>query len=364
MGPDQRGHHDTSGVAGPRQGHRGTRRCGGTVRTTGRRSAARHRRDDGRPAGAADRVRGRGPGSAAAGRGSAADTAPGQPGGALPGDGTLLHGQQYRHRGRGDDDVHGIDPAQPRRRSPRGLERKGSAGACFGTDHDRRRGQLAAAGRAVHRLGVQPPAGVGSAGLRALRPHSGCRGRRSHHRLGALRAQGPGDAGTRTRRGPGARLGAVRRLGRRHGDARGPPTDHRQPRLPPHHAVPARATTRLARDPLPRCGARRAVACAGVRAHHAPRRSTRRRAGRGGRRAGGHRVGHRGARGTARSPPAPGRQHLRWAGRRTRAPELAESMRSLAGLVARGRCAADEFADHAVRLGIATATTQLAQGHS
>lgn len=45
-------------------------------------------------------------------------------------------------------------------------------------------------------------------------------------------------------------------------------------------------------------------------------------------------------------------------------PELAESMRLLAGLVTQGRCAADEFADHAVRLGIANAATQLAQGHS
>ena len=46
----------------------------------------------------------------------------------------------------------------------------GAAGARPRPDHDRHHGQLAAAGRKVHRLAVHPAAGVGTAGLGALRP--------------------------------------------------------------------------------------------------------------------------------------------------------------------------------------------------
>jgi len=46
-----------------------------------------------------------------------------------------------------------------------------------------------------------------------------------------------------------------------------------------------------------------------------------------------------------------------------RAPaELEESMQQLVRTVEKGRCPADDFSDRAVKYGIGTATTRLAQG--
>ena len=92
--------------------------------------------------------------------------------------------------------------------------------------------------------------------------------------------EGTGDAGAphaRDGRSAGDGLGAVRRLGRRPGAARRPPTDDRRPRLPPDDAVPAGAAAPVPGDPLPRQRARRAVARRGVHPHHAARRPGRRR---------------------------------------------------------------------------------------
>ena len=52
------------------------------------------------------------------------------PGDRVPGDGTVLRRQPDRRRGRGDDDVDGIDSGQPRRRTAGRLGRPGAAGAC------------------------------------------------------------------------------------------------------------------------------------------------------------------------------------------------------------------------------------------
>ena len=89
----------------------------------------------------------------------------------------------------------------------------------------------------------RPAAGVGPAGFRALRPGPGRQRRRSDQRLGALRAEGAGHARAshQTPNRASARLGAVRRLGRRSGAARRPPADRGRPGLPPDHAVSAGA---------------------------------------------------------------------------------------------------------------------------
>lgn len=58
-----------------------------------------------------------------------------QPRRPLPRHGKVLRHQPLRGSGRGDDDVHRIDPGQRRRRAPRGLGGSGSAGACLGAHH-------------------------------------------------------------------------------------------------------------------------------------------------------------------------------------------------------------------------------------
>ena len=203
----------------------------------------RDRSDDSRPGRAAVGLRRRraGPGSARCR--PAAATEAHQPGRPLPRDGAVLRapadsGEAGAAMMTSTASVQVNLDAGPRD----GLGGAGTAGARAGPDDDRDRGQLAAAGRRVHRV--------------ACPPGSGCGARLDSARCGPiLGASGDDPASDWARYAlkapvmlvhdpdavPVTRLGAVRRLGRRPGVARRPPTDDRRPRLPPDHAVPAGA---------------------------------------------------------------------------------------------------------------------------
>ena len=203
LGRDQHGPRDAPRSAVREQGHRGTGRGRRTVRPTLRRRSGGHRGDASRPGRAAVGLRRGRAGSGLPRGGSATAAQAHQSGRALSRHGTVLRRQQLRAGGRGDDDVHRIDSGQSGRRAAGRLGGAGAAGTRAGADDDRDRRQLANAGRRVHRLGLQPAAGVGPDGLGALRAHTGCQRRRPRDRLGAVCAQGPGDDGAQ----PGRRRG-------------------------------------------------------------------------------------------------------------------------------------------------------------
>ena len=157
-------------------------------------------------------------------------------------------------------------------------------------------------------------------------------------------------------------LGPVRRLGRRTGAARRPPTDGGRPGLPPDDAVPAGAAASIPGDPLPGQRARRRVARSGLHPHHAARRPVAAdiaaeatepvatawdraaQIGLGDRRL--HEAAIRCVQAAAERAPA----------------ELGESMQQLLRSVEKGRCPADDFSDRVVSNGIVTAVNELAQG--
>ena len=250
---------------------------------------------------------------------------------------------------------------------PRGrLGRAGSAGSRARADDDRDRGQLAAAPRPLHRVACSSGSGYGVSSTRRAAGRSSVPAVTTRPATGrAMRCSAPvmlvHTPGRRCRSPqwvPFADWADGRVL---LGDRRPTVADldyHLTTLFPPvrPRAVPG--------DPLPRQRAGRAVAGGGVHAGHPARRPGRRRTSPPRRPS---RWPPRGIapRGSAWAtggctPPPPAVCRRRPNGPR---PDSQESMqRLLARSVEQGRCPADDFADRAVKYGIAGAVTQLAQG--
>ena len=194
MGRADRGHRWCARPSRRKSDHRRTRRCGGTVRAADGRRSSRDHGDGRRPGRAAHRVRpGRIRPGAARRRPAAAGQA-GEPRRPVSRDGAVLRRQPDRRRRGGDDDVDGVGAGQPGGRAAGGLAGAGPACARARSDDGGYLGQLAAAGRQVHRVAQLATVGVESARLGSVRPDPRRQRRGPGQRLGAVCDEGAGDA--------------------------------------------------------------------------------------------------------------------------------------------------------------------------